>query len=47
MKFQLFILMGHQMGILLAWIITSWQVVDDLVKWFKALNMKVLKIMLN
>jgi hypothetical protein len=23
MKFQLFILMGHQMGILLAWIITS------------------------
>jgi hypothetical protein len=39
--------MGHQMGIPLAWIITSRQVVDDLVNYLKALNMKVLKIMLN
>jgi hypothetical protein len=38
MKFHLFTLMGfddHCTGVLLAWIITSRQIVEDLIEWFK------------
>ncbi len=48
MKFHFFTLMGfgdHHMGVLLAWIITSTQIVEDLIKWLKPLKNKMLSHM--
>jgi hypothetical protein len=48
MKFHLFTLMGfddHCMGVPLAWIITSKQIVQDLIKWLKPLKDKMLSHM--
>jgi hypothetical protein len=48
MKFHLSTLMGfddHRMGVLLAWIITSRQIVEDLIKWLKPLKDKMLSHM--
>jgi hypothetical protein len=45
MEFHLFMLMGfedHHMGVLLTWIITSRQKVEDLIKWLKPLIDKML-----
>jgi hypothetical protein len=41
MKFHLFTLMGfddHRMDVLLTWIITSRQIVEDLIEWLKPLK---------
>jgi hypothetical protein len=49
-KYHLFTLMGfnaHHRIIPLAWVITSWQTVDDLVEWLKVLKVKILTIMPN
>ncbi len=35
----------HYMGVLLAWIITSTQIVEDLIKWLKPLKNKMLSHM--
>jgi len=48
MKFHLFTLMGfdyHRMGVLLAWIITSKQTIEDLIEWLKPLKYKMLSHM--
>ncbi len=48
MKFHLFTLMGfydHHMGVPLMWIITSSQVVKDLIGWLKPLKDKMLSHM--
>jgi hypothetical protein len=48
MKFHLFTLMGfddHRIGVLLAWIITNKQIVEDLIKWLKPLKEKMLSHM--
>jgi len=48
MKFHPFTLMGfddHRMGVLLAWIITSRQIVEGLIKWLKPLKDKMLSHM--
>jgi len=48
MKFHLFTLMAfddHRMGVLLAWIITSRQTVQDLIKWLERLKDKMLSHM--
>jgi len=48
LKYRLFTLMGfhgHHSGIPLAWVITSQQIVDDLVEWLKVLKAKILAIM--
>jgi len=48
MKFHLFTLMGfddHHTGVLLAWIITSRQTVQDLIEWLKPLKDKMLSLM--
>ncbi len=48
MKFHLFTLMGfddHRMSVLLAWIITSRQTVQDLIEWLKPLKDKMLSHM--
>ncbi len=49
MKFHLFILMGrfddHHTGVPLAWIITSKQIVEDLIEWLKPLKDKMLSQM--
>ncbi len=48
MKFHLFTLMGfddHCMGVLLAWIITSKQKIEDLIEWLKPLKNKMLSKM--
>ncbi len=45
MKFHLFTLMGfdtHHTGVLLAWIITSKQTIEDLIEWLKPLKDKML-----
>ncbi len=45
-KFHLFTLMvldAHRTGVLVAWIITSYQTCDDLVKWFNSFENKVYK----
>jgi len=45
MKFHLFTLMGfddHRMNVFLTWIITSKQIVEDLIKWLKPLKDKML-----
>jgi len=50
MKFHLFTLMGfddHRMGVPLAWIITSKQIVQDLIEWLKPLKDKMLSHMPN
>ncbi len=48
MKFHLFIFMGfddHRTSVLLAWIITSKQKVQDLIEWLKPLKDKMLSHM--
>jgi hypothetical protein len=43
MKFHPFTLMGfddHRMGVPLAWIITSKQTIEDLIKWLKPLKIR-------
>jgi hypothetical protein len=48
MKFHLFTLMGfddHHVGVLLVWIITCKQIVEDLIKWLKPLKDKMLSRM--
>ncbi len=48
MKFHLFTLMGfddHLMGVPLAWIITSMQTIQDLIKWLKPLKDEMLSHM--
>jgi hypothetical protein len=48
MKFHLFTLMGfdyHRMGVLLAWIITSKQTIEDLIEWLKPFKYKMLSHM--
>ncbi len=48
MKFHLFTLMGfddHCMGVLLTWIITSMQTIEDLIEWVKPLKDKMLSHM--
>jgi hypothetical protein len=48
MKFHLFTLMGfddHHTDVLLAWIITSRQIIEDLIKWLKPLKTKMLSHM--
>jgi hypothetical protein len=37
----------HHIGMPLAWIITSRQIVDDLIEWFQSLKVKMLSIMPN
>jgi hypothetical protein len=49
-KYHLFTLMGfdvHHIGVLLTWIITSQQTMDDLIQWLKPLETKMLSIMPN
>jgi phosphatidylserine decarboxylase len=49
-KYQLFVLMGfdvHHIIMPLSWIITSRQIVDDLIEWFKTFEAKMLPIMFN
>jgi hypothetical protein len=44
MKFHLFTLMGfddNRTGVLLAWIITSMQTIEDLIEWLKPLKNKM------
>jgi hypothetical protein len=48
MKFHLFTLMqfdDHCIGVLLTWIITSKQTIEDLIKWLKPLKDKMLSHM--
>jgi hypothetical protein len=48
MKFHLFTLMGfddHHTGVLLAWVITSGQTIEDLIEWLKPLKDKMLSHM--
>ncbi len=48
MKFHLFTLMGfndHHTGVILAWIITSKQTIEDLMEWLKSLKDKMLSLM--
>ncbi len=48
MKFHLFTLMGfndHHMGVVLTWIITSKQTIEDLMEWLKPLKDKMLSHM--
>jgi hypothetical protein len=49
-KYHLFTLMGfdvHHIGVLLAWIITNQQTMDDLIEWLQPLRAKMLLIMPN
>jgi hypothetical protein len=49
-KYHLFTLMGfdvHHIKVPLAWIITSQQTMDDLIKWLRPLKAKMLSIMPN
>jgi len=49
-KYHFFTLMGfnaHHTKVLLAWIITSQQIVDDLIEWLKPLKANMLSIMSN
>jgi hypothetical protein len=44
-KYHLFTLMGfdaHHIGVPLTWIITSQQIMDDLIEWFQPLKTKML-----
>jgi len=49
-KYHFFTLMGfnaHHTKVLLAWIITRQQIVDDLIEWLKPLKANMLSIMSN
>jgi hypothetical protein len=49
-KYHVFALMGfdvHHIGVPLSWIITSQQIVNDLIQWFKTLKAKMLSVMFS